>query len=73
MDLIYIFTFDYSLSTWNSSGHISREALYFNELSSDNFDKISLITYGDDSDYEFLDDFKNIEIILYIHLQKDLN
>ena len=63
MDLIYIFTFDYSLSTWNSSGHISREALYFNELSSDNFDKISLITYGDDSDYEFLDDFKNIEII----------
>ncbi len=63
MDLIYIFTFDYSLSTWNSSGHISREALYFSELNSDNFDKITLITYGDDSDYEFLDDFKNIDII----------
>lgn len=63
MDLIYIFTFDYSLSTWNSSGHISRESLYFNKLNEEIFDKITLITYGDDSDYEFIDSFKNINII----------
>lgn len=63
MDLIYIFTFDYSLSTWSSSGHISRESLYFKNLNEDIFDKITLITYGDDADYEFIDDFKNINIV----------
>ena len=62
MHLIYIFTFDYSLSTWDKSGHISRESKYFSELSKNVYNKITLVTYGDITDYEYIDSFKNIEI-----------
>lgn len=62
MHLIYIFTYDYSLSTWDESGQISRESKYFSELGKNIFTKITLVTYGDATDYAYIDSFKNIEI-----------
>jgi glycosyltransferase involved in cell wall biosynthesis len=63
MDLIYIFTFDYSLSTWEKSGHISREASYFKALLGNVHSKITLVTYGDQSDFDLMKYFGNIEVI----------
>jgi len=73
MDLIYIFTFDYSLSTWAKSGYISREADYFQSLLDNVHNKITLVTYGDNSDYKHMDEFKDIELIPIYSLTKRPN
>ena len=59
MHLVFVFTFDYELLTWDNSGQISRELLYFNELKSQVFKKITIVTYGDNNDLQYLSKFKN--------------
>lgn len=73
MHLVFVFTFDYELLTWDNSGQISRELLYFNELKSQVFKKITIVTYGDNNDLKYLSKFKNIEILPIYTLTKKPN
>lgn len=73
MHLVFVFTFDYELLTWDSSGQINRELNYFNELKSQVFKKITIVTYGDNNDLKYLSKFKNIEILPIYTLTKKPN
>ena len=63
MNILYFFTYGYSLKTWNESGQLNRELKHFEKLHEENNKiNITLITYGIKDDLNLFDkDF--IEII----------
>jgi len=62
LDLLYIFTFDYSLEVWEKSGALERESKYFSILQEQNIN-IKILTYGDNSEYDYQENIENVEII----------
>ena len=62
-------TYGYSIKSWHEAGHLSREMNYFNRFTSKSDTNYIFITYGNKSDYEYSDKFKNSKIIpIYEHL-----
>ena len=69
MKVAYLFTYDYSLQTWNDSGILKRELEILEKLQNDNI-KFTLITYGNKMDLEFTEVNEKFEIIpIYNHVK----
>ena len=71
MNILYFFTYDYSLKIWSESGQLDRELKHFEKLHEKNNEiKFTLVTYGAEEDIKFLEkDY--IEIIpIYKYLKK---
>ena len=70
MNILYFFTYGYSLKTWNESGQLNRELKHFEKLHEENNQiKFTLITYGIKDDLNMFDkDF--IDIIPIYHYSK---
>lgn len=70
MNILYFFTYGYSLKTWNESGQLNRELKHFEKLHEENNQiKFTLITYGNKDDLNMFDkDF--IDIIPIYHYSK---
>lgn len=71
MNILYFFTYGYSLKTWNESGQLNRELKHFEKLHEENNKiKFTLITYGIKDDLNLLDrDFIDI-IPIYQYSKK---
>src|SRR6056300_498758 len=70
MHLVYFFTHDYSLKTWDEAEIYSREVKVFNELSSNNVE-LTLVTYGGEEDLKYITKLENVKIIpIYTLLKK---
>jgi len=70
MRLVYFFTHDYSLKTWDDAEIYSREVKVFNELSSNNIE-LTLVTYGGEEDLKYITKLENVKIIpIYTLLKK---
>ena len=63
MNIVYFMTYGYSIKSWHEAGHLSREMNYFNRFTSKSDTNYIFITYGNKSDYEYSDKFKNSKII----------
>ena len=63
MKVLYIFTFGYSLETWNRSGTLQKELKIFRELSSKKGVKFTFLTYGDKKDLSFNLNEENISVV----------
>lgn len=63
MNIIYFFTYGYSLKTWEESSALDREVKYFNYLSDKYGISFTIITYGDEVDLGYSGMFKNADII----------
>tara|TARA_B100001029_G_scaffold179449_1_gene188990 strand:+ start:18537 stop:19670 length:1134 start_codon:yes stop_codon:yes gene_type:complete len=73
MNILYFFTFGYSLKTWNDSGQLNREIKHFTELHNKNKNlNFTLFTYGDETDEKFIksDFIKVVPIYKYIKKSK---
>jgi glycosyltransferase involved in cell wall biosynthesis len=66
-------TYGYSLKTWNDSFALEREAKYFNYLTRHNNIKFTIVTYGDESDFDFASYFDSVEIIPIYSIFKKWN
>ena len=74
MHIVFFMTYGYSLKSWHEAGQLSREMKYFKEYLGNNEDiNISLITYGEISDIELFDEFKQISVIPAYSLLKKSN
>jgi len=62
MKVLFTFTYNVSLLLWDQTGLIHRDISVYKELSKKNV-KISFLTYGNHTDYEYSDLLGNIEII----------
>lgn len=70
MHLVYFFTHDYSLKTWDEAAIYSREVKVFKELSSNKID-LTVVTYGGEEDLKYISKLENIKIIpIYTLLKK---
>ena len=63
MRILVIFTFDYSLKSWKDAGYLDRELHFYNSLSANYGIKFTFLTYGDNGEFKYLLDNKNIEVI----------
>lgn len=64
-------TYGYSIKTWDEAGHLSRELKYFNQFTLKKNVNYIFVSYGDRSDYEYMDQFKNCKVIpIYEYLNK---
>ena len=55
MKILYVFTYGYSLESWDYSGFIQKELKYFQKLNDELNCEFTLITYGDNSDLNIID------------------
>ena len=55
MKILYFFTYDYSLKTWENSGTLERELSIYKDLINNHGYEVTLVTYGDSSDLKYLD------------------
>ena len=53
MRVLYVFTFMYSLSTWDKSGTLDKELKIFKKLNEEKGVKFTFLTYGGKKDKEF--------------------
>jgi len=51
--IVYFFTYGYSLESWNSAGLLDRELKIFDKLINKYNLKFTLVTYGDEREYDF--------------------
>ena len=72
MKVLYIFTFGYSLETWNKSGTLQKELKIFRELSNKKGVSFTFLTYGDESDLTFNLKEENINVIPMFEKAKNL-
>tara|TARA_X000000368_G_scaffold419075_1_gene422101 strand:- start:2849 stop:3964 length:1116 start_codon:yes stop_codon:yes gene_type:complete len=63
VNVLYFFTYDYSLKTWKDSGNLDRELYYFQKHYEKFKTKHILITYGGKEDSDLLQNIKYIEVI----------
>ena len=63
MKIVYFFTFDYTLKTWLESGSLDRELEYFDYLNKKYGLSFILVTYGDKSDNQIINNMNFIEVI----------
>jgi len=71
--VLYIFTFGYSLETWNKSGTLQKELKIFRELSNKKGVSFTFLTYGDKSDLTFNLTEENIKVIPMFEKAKNKN
>ncbi len=70
MNVILFFTYGVSLKTWESSGLLSREMKFYEEMSKKYNIKYTFVTYGDSEDNSFNNYFENLKIIpIYEHIK----
>ena len=63
MHIVFFFTYGYSLKTWYETGTLEKEIeLYKHLITNHNF-KITMVTYGDNSDCEHISLIDNIQIV----------
>ena len=55
MKILYVFTYGYSLESWDYSGFIQKELKYFQKLNDELNCEFTLLTYGDNSDLNIID------------------
>lgn len=73
MNIFLFFTYGVSLKTWDETGLLDREILLYKELIEKGL-KVSFITYGDESDYQYQSKLGDIEIIpFYAYVKKPAN
>ena len=53
--ILYVFTYGYSLESWDYSGFIQKELRYFQKLNDELNCEFTLLTYGDNSDLNIID------------------
>ena len=70
MHIILLFTYGYSLKTWEQSGALDRELLFFKKVSSKENIKFTFVTYGDETDLNILNEFDVIPIYKFIKKKK---
>ena len=63
MNVLYVFTFNYSLKTWNDSGTLSREIERFTYLNQNYGIEFTLLTYGNQLEFGILGDIPGLRII----------
>lgn len=64
--LVVFFTFGTSLKQWSEVGLIGRELLLYRKMVKDGH-QVTLITYGDEDDYKYIDSADDIQIIPVYH------
>ena len=70
MRILVVFTYGYSLKTWEESGTLERELSIYSELQKKYGIKFTFLTYGDSSDFQIsLKDF-DVDIIPMHKYQK---
>ena len=52
MHIVFFFTYGYSLKTWFETGTLEKEVELYKQLITNHDFKITMVTYGDNSDYE---------------------
>ena len=71
MKILVLFTYKNSLSTWKTSGIINRELSYYKYLSENNDVKYTFLTFGDNSEHQYLKDYQNLSVIpIYEYIKK---
>lgn len=71
MKILYFFTYDYSLKTWENSGTLQRELSIYKDLISNHGYEVTLVTYGDSSDLKYLDSLSEFKVLpLYTIFKK---
>ena len=71
MKILVLFTYKNSLSTWKSSGIVNRELSYYNYLSENNSVKYTFLTFGDNSEHQYLKNYQNLSVIpIYEYIKK---
>lgn len=63
MHIVFMFTYGYSLKTWFESGTIQKEIEIYRQLTQYHGFKVTLVTYGDDSDLEFQHLLNEVKIV----------
>ena len=63
MKILYFFTYDYSLKTWENSGTLERELSIYKDLISNHGYEVTLVTYGDSSDLKYLDSLSEFKVL----------
>ena len=54
MRVLVVFTYGYSLKTWNESGTLERELSIYTELQKNYGIEFTFLTYGDNSDLQIV-------------------
>ena len=71
MKILYFFTYDYSLKTWENSGTLERELSIYKDLINNHGYEVTLVTYGDSSDLKYLDSLSEFKVLpLYTIFKK---
>jgi len=74
MKLSLFFTYDTSVKDWHNSGLLQREIVLYQRLIKEYGIKVQFITYGDDSDHEFIDSSSGIELVpIYSYMKMPKN
>ena len=74
MKILVLFTYKNSLSTWKSSGIINRELSYYKNLSENNSIEYTFLTFGDNSEHQYLKSYQNFSVIpIYEYIKKSDN
>jgi len=63
MHIVFFFTYGYSLKTWFETGTLEKEIELYKQLITNHDFKITMVTYGDNSDYEHISLMENIQIV----------
>jgi len=63
MRILVIFTFDYSLKSWNVAGYLNRELHFYNELIDKYGFKFTFLTYGGKDEHKYLFENENIKVV----------
>ena len=58
-----LFTYGYSLKTWQESGTLTREILFYSELAKNYNVEFTFFTYGDESDLDIDIGSNNIKVV----------
>ena len=63
MHIGLLFTYGYSLNTWQESGTLSREILFYKKLAKENNVKFTFFTYGNESDVDIDLGTEDIQVV----------
>ena len=74
MKILVLFTYKNSLGTWKDSGIINRELSYYKNLSEKNGIEFIFLTFGDDTENQYLKNYQNLSVIpIYEYIKKSDN
>ena len=70
MHVILLFTYGYSLKLWHESGALERELTYYKRLSREGNIKFTFITFGEEDDLNYSNEFDIFPIYKYLKIRK---